>query len=41
MRQSFETNWKELLLPSHDDIDTTWQVFKEELQDRILQFIPR
>jgi len=27
MRQIIETNWKELLLPLHDDIDTTWQVF--------------
>ena len=36
MRESIKINWKELLLPLHNDIDTTWQVFKQELQDRIL-----
>ena len=41
MRESIKINWKELLLPLQDDIDTTWRVFKQELQDRILQFIPR
>ena len=32
---------KKLLLPLHDDINTTWWVFKQELRDRILQFIPK
>jgi len=41
MRQSIKINWKELLLSKHDDTDTTWRVFKQELQERILQFIPK
>ena len=40
MRQSIQINWKELLLPLHNDIDAMWLTFKQELQHRTLQFIP-
>jgi len=29
MRQSSQINWKELLLPLHNDIDTMWLTFKQ------------
>ena len=32
MMQSSQINWKELLLPLHNDIDTMWLTFKQELQ---------
>jgi len=35
MRQSIKIHRKELLLPLHDNTDTVWQVFKQELQNRI------
>jgi len=41
MRQSIKINWKELLTPLHNDINSMWLVFKQELQDRILRFIPK
>jgi len=40
MRQSIQINWKELFLPLHNDSDTMWLTFKQELQHRTLQFIP-
>jgi len=40
MRQIIKINWKELLLPLHNDIDTMLLTFKQELQHRTLQFIP-
>ena len=41
LRQSFQLNWNELLLPFQNDIDGMWQTFKRELQNRLMQFMPK
>ena len=40
MRQSIQINWKELLVPLHNDINAMWLTFKQELQDSVLHFVP-
>ena len=41
LRQSIQLNWKDLLLPLQYDIDAMWLSFKQELENRIIQFVPK
>ena len=41
LRTSCQINWEDILSPFNDDIDNMWIHFKKELQDRILQFVPK
>ena len=41
LRTSCQINWEDILIPFNDDIDNMWIHFKKELQDRILQFVPK
>jgi len=41
LRQSIQLNWKDLLLPLQYDIDAMWLSFKQELENKIMQFVPK
>ena len=41
LRTSCQINWEDILSPFNDDIENMWIHFKKELQDGILQFVPK